>query len=154
MSKRSYRSKVDRWLAWLLLGSLILVLGLSGLILANGATLPGLIVAGSMLGISFGVYLISWPMVYTIEDDGLLLRSGLLRIRIPFERIERAQLSRSALSSFAWSLDRIRFDYTKPNGNKTLVLISPADRIGFLREVAEASPVHSLGDDNVLTRDG
>lgn len=79
---------------------------------------------------------IVWPVEYEVGDGELLIRYGFIRNRIPLEQITRIQPSRNPLASPALSLDRLRLD--RRGGG--YVLISPADRGGFVRAIVEGAP--------------
>ncbi|MBV8617826.1 MAG: PH domain-containing protein [Curvibacter sp.] len=123
-----FRSGVDAWLAGLILASLLLVLvvlwrsplpaALALPILALGCALP----LSTLLGTH-----------YTLDEDTLLIRSGPMRWRIAIRDIRAVTPTRSAASSPALSLDRLRIDH----GPGRCVLISPADRQGFLDALRE-----------------
>lgn len=66
----------------------------------------------------------------------LLVRSGLLRYRIPLEEISEVRPSTEAWSSPAWSLDRLKVVYPTRSGFHRSLLISRRDRDGFLDELA------------------
>ena len=74
-------------------------------------------------------------MRYFLGDSQLVVRSGVLRWRIPVENILRAVRLRSIVPSPALSLERIRVDYSKGSRVRRIFL-SPADRTGFLNDLA------------------
>jgi len=76
------------------------------------------------------------PCFYEIEGDTLVVRSGLLRRRIPVRAIESVRQTTSMVSAPAWSLDRLEILY----GRGHRVLISPRERSGFLRALQAAAP--------------
>lgn len=128
-----FRSKIDLWLAIVLIGAVIISLAAAFATLqrASGAALLPVII------IAIGVVLPIWTLastIYMIENEALLIRSGPFRWRIPVSSITRVEPSNSVLSGPALSLTRLRVEY----GTGQSILISPADRQGFLRAIASA----------------
>lgn len=68
---------------------------------------------------------------YTFEGTDLVVRSGPFNWRIPLEQIRGVEPTRSPLSNPALSLDRLRIDY----GSNGSIMVSPADKEGFLRQI-------------------
>jgi len=76
---------------------------------------------------------------YVIEGDTLLIRSSFISWRVPIRDIRSITPTRSALSSPALSLDRLRIDY----GRKT-ILVSPEDRDRFIAALRSVNPAISV----------
>ena len=72
---------------------------------------------------------------YTVAQGELRVVSGPFRRTIPLSEITSIEPSRNPLSSPALSLDRLKVFY----GKKKFVLISPADKAGFLRAVEHST---------------
>ena len=72
---------------------------------------------------------------YTIAHGELRVVSGPFRRTIPLSEITSIEPSRNPLSSPALSLDRLKVFY----GKKKFVLISPADKAGFLSAVERST---------------
>jgi hypothetical protein len=132
---RTFDSAVDPWLAVLLavvaaLAPLFLVAALAAEDAASAAALAGsaLLIAAIMGGLV-------WPVRYTCAPDALIVRSGLVRYRVPYGQIRTVAASRALWSSPALSLDRLRIDY----GTRWL-LISPRGRREFLTELRRRAP--------------
>lgn len=146
----SYPTKVDWWLAVLMV---LPVIGGAGAIasgLLEGSNLTLWIGAGSLLlylSILWGLVI---PIRYTLAEDGLRVRAGRMTLHVPFDRLIMAELSRNPLSSPALSLRRINVEYRKPNGKETFVLISPPDREQFLATLVALSKRHRLVDGKVV----
>jgi hypothetical protein len=128
MTSITFRSKVDSWLALALLSGV-------------GVALVGVLAAGNALPwpIAFfilvlGCLLPVWLLVstgYALTDHLLVVESGPFRWRVPIREIKSVTPTRSALSSPALSLDRLRIEY----GDSRSILVSPRDREAFLREL-------------------
>ncbi len=140
--------KVDRWLA-LLLGGVVLLETVTGLALiagvgpetadANETLLAGvaMIGAGALIGIAlWGCYRIR----YELTPTDLVIRFGPFGTSIPLPSIVEVFPTRNPLSAPAPSLDRLRINYRKPNGKLTFALISPLDRGAFVRDLQTAAP--------------
>ena len=95
--------------------------------------------------------LVAWPVDYDPGAGGpdgepiLLVRSGLLRYRIPLEEISEVRPSTEAWSSPAWSLDRLKVVYPTRSGFHRSLLISRRDRDGFLDELARRGSPRARG---------
>ena len=123
----TFRSKVDAWLATVLVLAVGAQLWAALFVLASGTS--GRWVAVALLLI--GPALILWILVttyYVVEGSELLVRCGPLRVRIPIDQISGIQQTRNALSSPALSLDRLAITYS--NGRKCMV--SPKDQGAFI----------------------
>ena len=111
-------SLVDFWIAaWLWLG-------LRG---APAFVAPLLLVAGV-----FQLHVL-YATDYTVEGDVLRVRASFFRWRIPLAAIESIEPTRNPLSSPACSLDRLLIRH----GGGRCVMVSPADKEGFLRAIAQ-----------------
>ncbi|PYS84304.1 MAG: hypothetical protein DMF67_05445 [Acidobacteria bacterium] len=145
-----YRSKKDLWLVCLVWGgvSLPLLVGLYN-VLAPGGNLQlgwelvrvGVITAATVL-------ILTYPLDYEITATHLVARSGVMRWRVPLDSIEEVRPSRSPASAPAWSLDRVAVEYLKGGSTRTLH-ISPSDKHGFMRELADSVPGLELRGDTV-----
>jgi hypothetical protein len=139
-----YSSKVDWWLAVLLcvppVASVAVTIGLATQ--GNVGELPwGIgsiaLVAAIYIGLVF-------PMRYGIGDTHFVVRSGMLRQRVPLANIVEVYPTHNPLSSPALSLDRL---YVKYGASWTkAVMISPVDRDRFLEELASTTGLKREGD--------
>ena len=141
-------SKKDRWLVgavWL--SSLIPVaLGFVFLIMGRAYREAGLalLVIGVVAGA--GVLILCYPLYYQITSSELIIRCGVLMHRhIPLTSIYVVEADRNPASSPSWSLDRLRVDYLK-DGKPRSVLISPADKAAFMRELAMGTGLKMEGN--------
>jgi PH (Pleckstrin Homology) domain-containing protein len=94
--------------------------------------------AGAVLLIIAELFFFEWMLrstYYLIEGDTLVIRSSLITWRIPIREIRRITPTRSAISSPALSLDRLRIDY----GSKW-ILVSPQERARFLDALRSVNP--------------
>jgi len=125
----TFPSRVDAWLAMLVLGSLGLTVYQAW---ALHATAPqeSLLAAGIALGVFVLVLALTWPCNYTLTDTHLVVRAGIVRHRIAYRDITSAQPSRSLWAGPALSLRRVRVTYAG-----RFVLISPRERKRFIEEL-------------------
>ena len=73
---------------------------------------------------------------YTLHEDHLLVQSGPVRWRVPYEMITKVSPSRSLLSGPACSLDRLLIS----RSDRLIgLVISPVDKEQFLKSLAEQS---------------
>lgn len=68
---------------------------------------------------------------YELQEEALFIRFGIFKQTIQYEDITEVKESRSFLSSFAWTFDRIAI---YKNG-KLSVLIGPLEKARFLKEI-------------------
>lgn len=72
---------------------------------------------------------------YTIAHGELRVVSGPFKRTVPLAEITSIEPSRNPLSSPALSLDRLKVSY----GDNKYILISPADKTGFLSAVEDST---------------
>jgi hypothetical protein len=139
-----YRSKIDWWLLVLLCVApgmtiaIAIALAFGGKVSEAPWALIGLpLVAVVYFGLVF-------PMRYGIDDHYLVVRFGVVRQRIPLADISEVRPTNSPLSSPALSLDRLHIQFGE--GFFKAVMISPADRDGFLDELAAKTGLKRDGD--------
>ncbi|MBW7932612.1 MAG: PH domain-containing protein [Gemmatimonadaceae bacterium] len=82
-------------------------------------------------GVVLLMYVLYRTTHYTFGDSALHVRCGPITVDAPYDAIRRAAPSSSLMSGYAMSLDRIEIEY----GDGATMLISPADREGFLAEL-------------------
>lgn len=126
----TFASRVDAWLAALLLASALLVLIAVVIGWPRQATPAHAVLLITLLALGAGLPL--WLLAatgYRVEQDALAIRSGPFRWRIPLQDIRAVEPARSWLSSPALSLDRLRIRH----GRAGQVLVSPKDRQAFVQ---------------------
>ena len=134
---RSFKSKVDTWIAVVAIGPSLLIVPIVALVVwrAGEMTLgTGIVLALVWL---LGVGLPLWVFLsttYEITEDTLRVRSGPLRDQVRLKDITHVATSRSWESAPALSLRRLRITFS---GGRT-VTISPADERGFLATLVGA----------------
>jgi Bacterial PH domain len=127
--KTEYPSRIDSWLSIVLVGAPLIVVaaGVFTLTKSVGAGIvtitTGLIVGGLIAALSI-------PCVYTLTDESLKIKSGLLEDEVPLRKIRGAEKSSSMWSAPALSLRRIKL--TLDDGSRS---ISPKDRDGFITDL-------------------
>lgn len=132
MAAKRFKSKIDRWILVLLVIVIVVqVVAVGGAALQAGDPLAitGLIFV--MVGI---VGLMLWLLTgthYTVDRGALKIVSGPFRWTVALDQIGSVEATRSLLSSPALSLDRIRIRY----GKRRSIMISPADKAGFLKAI-------------------
>jgi membrane protein YdbS with pleckstrin-like domain len=133
-----FPTKVDRWLAVVL--SIGLVVQLVSFV--SALTTPNSITTGTLALSCVGLFApivlllaLAVPTRYELHSDQLVIRSGLIRYRIPYAAVRGVEPTRNPLSAPAWSLDRLKIK--RPSG---FALISPKDKDGFMRALLERAP--------------
>lgn len=126
-----YRSKIDWWVATVMVISMALSVYASALVvLAGSSTVWWLVplIAGS--GIGMPLWLLSRTR-YILGSSHLLIVCGPLKWRVPIESITSITPTSNPLASPALSLDRLRIEY----GHGYSVIISPRRKDEFLRRL-------------------
>lgn len=124
-----YRSKIDWWFA-----AILIAVPLVPACLAVYLREPALSVIPVVVLLLYGA--VGFPMSYETASEKLIVRHGLCATRIPYSEIHTVYPIRNALSSPALSLDRVEIKY----GQAGSVLISPAKRLDFLKEMRTRVP--------------
>lgn len=141
---RWYASKVDGWLAIVLAFAPVMCIVVAGSVLAAGGG-EGMLAALAGCGVLAAVYLgLVFPMRYGISAEAIVVRHGLVRQRIPLRDVLEVHPTRSPLSSPALSLDRLAIRFGE--GFFKTVMISPADKQGFIDELAARAGLVRDGD--------
>ena len=132
MNSKRFKSKTDRWLLYVLMAVMVFELVVLG-IAATQATSPvaalSIAVAALLIVALIGSLLVRTH--YTVSGNTLRIASGPFSWSVPVDQIESVTSTRNPISSPALSLDRLQITYA--NGRR--VLISPADRDGFLKAI-------------------
>jgi hypothetical protein len=139
-----YPSKIDWWLVPVLCVPPVGVVTACGASVFAGSTqglLVGVAAAVLVAGIFFGLV---FPMRYGLDDAYLVVRFGVCRQRIPLADISEVRPTHNPLSAPALSLDRLHVQYGQ--GFFKAVMISPADRNGFLNDLARKAGLTRGGD--------
>ena len=127
--KTEYPSRVDSWLAVILIGAPLAVVATGAFAMTKSvgagivAIITGLVVGGVIAAFSI-------PCVYTLSDDSLNIKSGMLEDVVPLWKIRGAEKSNSVWSAPALSLRRVKI--TLDDGSR---VISPKDRDGFIADL-------------------
>ncbi len=141
---RWYPSKIDWWLVPLLCLPPVAAVAACVAFAVAGST-PGLLVGAAAGVLVAGIYFgLVFPMRYGLDDTYLVVRFGVCRQRIRLADILELRPTHNPLSSPALSLDRLRVQYGR--GFFKAVLISPADRNGFVDDVARKAGLKREGD--------
>lgn len=137
-----FRSKIDLWLVAILVIALLMPLYLT--FTARGAD-KGTQLSPLEMVLMFGLpwVLIVWfyaSTEYEVTATELLVRSGPVRKTIPLDTLSRIRPSNSIMSAPALSIDRLELQYNKFDE----ILISPADKRGFLAAIVARAPQVTL----------
>jgi len=140
--EQTYGSKIDGWILVTLGMAFLfppLVVTVVAIITHQYFILPlGLI--GPVL-----IAVLAIPIRYQLTDQALIVRAGVIRMRVPYDKITRVEPSRSLFSAPALSLDRLRITY-----GHAVTMVSPDDRYNFLADLKRLAGLK--GDGDVLTR--
>lgn len=144
-----YPPKIDAWLG-VLLAALALTAPVSviaGLRMLKAS--PGEATTFIFSGVFTGLLLalLVWPVRYVLDERELVIRFGIMRVRIPYKDIQEVSPTRTLLAGPALSLDRLMISY---RGGRAL--ISPSRKENFLQELAKRDPGLTLAGDRVLRR--
>ncbi len=132
MAAKQFKSKIDRWIFVLLIVVIVVqvvAVGSAAIQARDPLATTGLIFL--MIGV---VGLMVWLLLgthYTVDRGVIKVVSGPFRWKVPVDQITSVTATKSPLSSPALSLDRICIRY----GKRRRIMISPADRAGFLEAI-------------------
>ena len=132
MSAKRFQSKVDGWIAAILIIALLMMLATLIAMTAEVIREPSLLIA--IVVIVLGIVLIAWlglATYYEVDRTTLKVVSGPLRWRVPLAEITAVEETRSPLSAPALSLDRLRVRY----GDNRSIVISPRDKAKFIKKL-------------------
>ena len=143
-----FTSKIDFWLAFLILGSSLLLIlvpvwewvyndsSIRRILFISLFTMPGAIL----------LLLIFFNVKYSLSDDELFVKNGFSTQSIPLKDIIYIIPTNSMLSAPALSLDRIEIRYEGGS-----IVISPKDKEGFYHAIQERVPaLETDGDDGLI----
>ncbi len=144
-----FTSKIDFWLAFLILGSsLLLVLVPVWEWMYNNSSIKRIIFI-SLFTIPTVLLLLVlfFNIKYTLTADTLLVKNGFSTQRISLKDITHITPTSSTLSAPALSLDRIKIRYEGGS-----IVISPKDKDRFYRAIQERVPELKTDDNNGLIK--
>jgi hypothetical protein len=95
---------------------------------------------------------ITYGTGYTVTATEIRARSGPVRYRVPLANIESITPSGDPRSSPAVSLDRLRIAHRDADGRERALLVSPADKAGFLAAIAARCPQLQASGDRLVPR--
>ena len=133
-----FESKRDLWIVLVLRVTPLLVLAIitwTWYVSRHDVRGP---IAGAVILTLFQIFFFESIMrstYYAIDGDTLLIRCSMITWRVPIREITSITPTRSALSSPALSLDRLRIEYD----NKE-ILVSPADKQRFIAALRAIHP--------------
>jgi hypothetical protein len=130
---RVYRSAVDLWLVIVLYSGPAALLAVA----IYGRAVGRMDIFGVSLmafaGLVLLYRLLTWPCRYTLTDDSLNIRCGMLFRSVPLSRVESAELSSTWESAPAMSLRRVKI--VLDQGYR---IVSPVDRQAFIADLIAA----------------
>ena len=132
MAEKRFKSKVDPWIAAVIVA--ILVLDFVFIIALARETGSPTAKTGAILTCIAAMALIASLALrtyYVVDKNLLRVVSGPFRWKIPIDHITAVTATRTLISSPAMSLDRLRIEY----GKLRPIVVSPADKKGFLRAI-------------------
>jgi hypothetical protein len=132
LSRKHFKSKVDRWIVLVLIAIIMVDVAVIGkIVVAAGDPLESTItIIACLLAIALIVSLML-ATYYVVDRGTLIIRSGPFRFKVPVNQIKSVRATRSLLSSPAMSLDRLLIRY----GKKRRIMVSPEDKTGFLKAI-------------------
>ena len=148
---RYFPSKRDGWIIGLIWGSLLIsvVGGIIPLALPGNSWLEAILVVAVLVAMDGLMLWVLYGTGYRVTRDLLLIRCGPFSFRVPLADIESIVPGNSILSSPACSIDRLKIVYGFSQQN---IMISPADKPGFLSAIVEQCPTLVVLHDRVRKR--
>jgi hypothetical protein len=144
-----HHAKVDTWVTALFGGLRLLEIAIGVAAVAAALTVgrpsltESLVIAAicAAVGVLMGLLLWScYSTRYEITSSDLVVRFGPFHKTLPLDAIADVFPTRNPLSAPAPSLDRLQINYRRTNGWRKFVLISPRDKMAFVRDLASAAP--------------
>ena len=143
-----FTSKIDLWLAFLILGSglLLILVPVWEWIYNDSSTRRILFISLLTIPGAILLLLIFFNIKYSLSEDELFVKNGFSTQSIPLKDIIYIIPTNSMLSAPALSLDRIEIKYEGGS-----IVISPKDKDGFYRAIQERVPaLETDGDDGLI----
>lgn len=134
MTSKRFKSKIDRWLLYLLIAVIVfevVVLGVAATQAGSVVAALSIVAAALLIVALIGSLLVRTH--YTVEGNILRIASGPFSWKVPVDQIESVKATRNPLSSPALSLDRLQISY----GKDRRIMVSPADKAGFLKAIGQ-----------------
>jgi hypothetical protein len=133
MAQKRFKSKIDRWLLFLLIAVMVFEVVVMGAVATRADSpfeatiliMAALVIVGLLGSMLVGTH-------YTVDGNTLRVACGPFRWKVPVGAIESVAPTRNPLSSPALSLDRLRIQY-----GERRILVSPADKAGFLKAIGQ-----------------
>jgi membrane protein YdbS with pleckstrin-like domain len=141
--RKVYRSAIDLWIAVILIGPPFFAAFLGCSLWIQGNAEGSWILLATSLATLLLTLLLVFPCRYTIDEDDLLIRCGVIRHQIPLKTIQRVEPSRTLASGPALSMSRVLVVTRLKN-----YVVSPKDREGFIAELSAASAAKRLDSGN------
>ncbi len=141
-------SKRDWWIVALIwLGVVVSMVGGIVPLVLTGASWGDLAIMGSLVvGMDVLMLWVLYGTGYTITSDQLFIRCGPISLHVRLDSIESITPTRNPWSSPACSLDRLKIVY---GASQQSMMISPADKTGFLSAIVQPCPSLVLLHDRV-----
>lgn len=135
-----FESKVDTWMAVVMLGSFaltfLMAIGFATIYpVLSLATIP-------LLAITMWMFL---NTCYVFKDKTLVACCGPMRFTVNIEDIQSIEPSFSALSGPALSMERLKIKHGNPDKPKS-ILVSPKEQEKFLKHIASLDKKLKLTD--------
>jgi hypothetical protein len=129
MSDVTYPSRIDTWLVVLVAGTIGIVLAQAVWAYPRSPT-ESVFALGVLAATLLFSALIGYPCNYTLTDEQLVIRSGLVRQRIAYRDITAIEPSRSPWAAPALSLRRVKVSFSG-----RFQLVSPRERERFIDDL-------------------
>ena len=143
LSHKTYDSAVDRWLAFLLLLPIVAAVAVGIVLVAMDRPSDAWVMFGSAIGILLITAILTVPCRYTLLEDSLSVRCGVICYPIPYADIVGVRSGFTFASGPALSLRRVIVRTAKRDH-----ILSPARRDSFMEDLQARLPDHS-GDENL-----
>lgn len=134
-----FPSKIDGWLIPIMVISFVgLITALIAVMVTATPWPVRVLTVVIMVLVIFLLFSVFRSTYYEVREQALRVVSGPFRWTIPLDQITDVTSTRNPLSSPALSMDRLKISY----GKRKFVLISPADKDGFIAALERARALH------------
>lgn len=147
-----YEAKRDLWLVIVVWVANLAMLAAAAEVWRSAGSLAFRLGFGvAMVAVTFFALWLIYGTRYVLTSEALVALCGPFKTVVPLAAIEEVRPSRSLLASPAPSLDRLE---VRHSGGRKSLLISPADRDGFLSDLKLRCPQLVSRFDRLVSRAG
>lgn len=136
-----YRAKIDLLYLLILMSAELVILIATYLVITKGLSPLNLVLVGFFIIIGVGIAWMILGIRYIVDDRWLKIQMGPFRTKVFLSKIQSISSTRSILSSWAVSVDRLKI-----RTRRGVYDISPKHPEGFTQTIHTRNPAIRIGD--------